>query len=243
MKKKIIFIFTALMLCFAISASAETYKVAIIQLPTSEMFKKLFIALGEATNNIFSTEVVPPARATALIEDKLVDIQVPRIKFKNDAYNNSLKYDFASASTGNVIAFVLYTDKNKPVDINNLRKGNTKNFKIETEGANINQYGFKAIFSNNAEQSFKKLSTGRIDGYINSQTTCDSILKSLKLTNIHRQLWDNFDVKFAIQKGQAGGKLDKILTEGIKKLQANGTLEQIVGESNRRSRYNDWQPE
>ena len=243
MKKKVSFLFVLMsLLCFTISASAETFKVAIMQLPTSKMYQQLFIALGEATDNKFETEVLPVARATNMIESKMVDIQVPRIKGKNEAYNKSLKYDFSEANTGNVIAFVLYTNKENPIDIAALKNGNSKNYKIETDGANLKQFGFTAIFSAKPEQSFKKLNAKRIDGYINSQTTCDPVLKSLKLTNIKRELWDGFDVGFAIQKGQAGGKLDRILSDGIKKLQTNGKLEQIVGASNRRSKYNNWQP-
>ena len=240
-KLLILFVFTIIP-CFTLQAGAETYKVAIMQLSNTEMYEELFAALGEATNNVFEIKVVPFARATNMIENKLVDIQVPRIKGKNEQYNNSLKFDFANAKTGNTVAYVLYTNKNKPIDISDLRKGNTKSYKIETTGANMKDFGFISIFSRKADYSLQEIASGRIDGAIFSQNTGDAALKSLKLKNIRRQLWDNFDVSFTLQKGQAGGKLDKILAEGINKLRASGKLEQIISEANRKGKYNNWQP-
>ena len=244
MKKLLIllFIFT-LLPNFMLSASAEIFKVALMDVPNKEMFKELFEALSEVTDNIFEVKVYPFARATNLLEENLVDIVVPKIKSNNNAFNKTLKYDFSNAKSGNVIAFVLYTNKNNPVDIDNLRKGNTKRYKIETDGPNIKYFGFTALFSRKAEHSLQAVASGRIDGCIYSQNTGDAALKKLNLKNIRRQLWEHFDVSFTLQKGQAGGKLDKILIDGINKLRANGKLELIMGEQIRTNKYKDWQPQ
>ena len=242
MKKRFVLLFFVASFYFAANANAETFKVAIMKTGNAGIYTNLFTALGEATNNIFEVEIVPPARATYMIENKLVDIQAPKMKGKNEAYNRSLKYDFATAYLGNTVAMVLYTNKDKPVTIDDLKNGNITHYKIETDGANVKQFGFTAIFSANVEQSLKKIASGRIDGYINTQGNGDKTLKSLKLKNIRRQLWDVFETSFTLQKGQAGGKLDKILADGLEKIKANGKYEQIMSESNRKSKYNDWQP-
>ena len=243
MKKGILYLSViSLLLCLTFTASATTYKVAIMKLPQADSYKNLFAAIGEATGNTFEIEIVPPARASNMIENKLVDVQVPRIQGKSEAYNKTLKFDFANAKVGHKAPFVLYTNKNKPIDINELKNGNPKGYKIETDGSNVKQFGFTASFSSGIKQSLQKLAAGRIDGYLNAQISTDRMLKSLKLNNIRRQLYDSFDSAFTLQKGQEGGKLDKILEEGIKKLRANGKLQEIMKGSFNSSKYDEWQP-
>ena len=239
-KMSVLLIFIS-MLCFSAASGAKTYKVAILEITSANLYENLFIALGEETGNVFQTKVYPIARATYMIENNLVDIQAPRIKGKDEAYNAALKFDFAAESISK-IPFVLYTNKNKPLDVDNLRSGNSKGYKIEVFGPNVYQFGFRAIVSNKPMPSFRVLSAGRIDGYISAQDTGDEVLKSLKLTNIRRQLWDLFDISITLQKGQAGGKLDKIISEGIKKLKAKGKLDQIMSGIEDHSKYVDWQP-
>ena len=80
MKKAVNFLFVlAVLFCLTIRASADTFKVAIFKIPAAEDYKKLFVALGEVTDNIFKVEVVPPARATFLIEEKTSRCTSPQI--------------------------------------------------------------------------------------------------------------------------------------------------------------------
>ena len=243
MKKFVLFLLLIMSLfCFKVQAGAENFKVAIMKLPVvAETYKNLFLAIGDATGNTFKCEIVPPARAMNMLENKQVDIQAPSIKAGNAGANSMAKADFSTQSLFPV-AFVLYTNTGKPLDITSIKNGNSGKYKIEADGSNINQFGFKAIFSGDPGQSFKKLDAGRIDGYIISQNVGDGTLKSLKLNKVRRQFWDNFYATFALQKGQAGGKLDNILADGIKKLRSNGKFEQIMGEDMRQSKFNNWQP-
>ena len=238
----VLFLFTFLF-CFKVQAGAEKFKVAIMDLTpvVVEMYTDLFIAIGKATGNTFDINVYPPARAVDMLEHKKVDVQVPRVKSRNTAANKMNKAEFSRISLYPV-AFVLYTNKEKPLDIASLNNGNTKGYKIEADGSNLNFFNFRAMFSKNAAQSLMTVSAGRIDGYIISQIVGDAFLKALRLKNIKRQFWDNYLASFVLQKGQAGGKLDRILADGVNKLRKNGELEKIMGEDIRYSGFRNWQP-
>ena len=66
MKKRVLFLFIfALMFSFTLSASAETYKVALLKIPTLEDVEKAFYEHSERRQTmILKLELVPPARAT-----------------------------------------------------------------------------------------------------------------------------------------------------------------------------------
>ncbi len=133
------------------------------------------------------------------------------------------------------MAFVLYSNKSKPIDIDNLRKGNSKGYKIETDGSIISLLGFKALPTTNIEGSFRKVDQGVIDGYIYSQL-------QIGLKSIKRELFDSFNLIFAIPKGRKGGPADLMLVEGMKKIKANGKFDAIFGEMVTGGKYNPWQP-
>jgi ABC-type amino acid transport substrate-binding protein len=59
---------------------------------------------------------------------------------------------------------------------------------------------------------------------------------------VKRQLYEYYDLSFALPKGQKGNALDKLLEDAIKKLKASGKYEQIMGKFLAAVKYNDWQP-
>jgi polar amino acid transport system substrate-binding protein len=222
-------------------AFAQSYKVAVAQFPGTGEMSKLIAAIGEAMNAKVDIQVVPLARVTYLIETKQVDITMPMIRLKDPDQIKQLKYDYSTATFGSS-PFVLYTNKNKPVDIANLKNGNSKGYKIETDTDNIKMFGFTALGSTNTEASLKKVNDGLIDGYILAPLIVDPILKNLKLTKIKRQFYDFFDLGFTLQKGGQGGPVDKFLTEGMKRVRDSGKYDEIMGYVNRLQGYDDWQP-
>ncbi len=241
MKKHFLFlIIICIFLLSTLSLSAKEYKVAVNQISTTEYYVNLVKALAEATNNTFNYEVVPRARCIYLIENKEVDFQVPNslIPTANQA---ELKFDYSTVTLMK-IAYVLYSNKSKNIPANELRKGNPKKYLIETLSSLENSFGFAASPSTNVEASFLKLSNGQIDGIIYSQSAGDPVLKKLGYKNIKRQSYDNFQLKIAIQKGAIGGEVDKMLTDGVKKLKANGKYNQILGDLIKQSEYDNWQP-
>ena len=146
--------------------------------------------------------------------------------------NKDLKYDCSTVILMKV-AFVLYTNKNKPIDIDSLKKGNSNKYKIEVDPSRMNDFDYSVMPSSNFEASVQKVANGTVDGLIVSQTIGDPLLKKLGFKNIKRQLWFEYDEHFSIQKGAIGTEVDKMLTEGVVKL---------TGGFEKDSKYNNWPP-
>ncbi len=223
------------------AAGSQTFKVAIIQLATSDYFMSLAKTLAEETGASFEIQLVPAPRAAYLIENKQVDVVFPKSLIKDPAKMKDLKFDYSS-STLYTTAFVLYSNKAKALDVENLKAGNSKGYKIETNAANLGSFTFLPLASTNVEGSLKKVDSAAIDGYIYAQVTTDSALRSLGLKNISRQAYMDQELGFAIQKGARGGSLDNLIVEGMKKLKANGKFEKIMGALVREGKYDNWQP-
>lgn len=241
-KEFALFIFMMSMLALGPSLAAQqTYKLALYDLPTTQYYKELFDAIAQTAGVKFDVQVVPPPRADYLISNAQVDVQAPHLKPKDAAQLKALAFDFGSAVISNT-TFVLFTNKAKPVDVAELKKGNPRKLVIETDGANINLYGFTATGSTNIEASLKKVNEGKIDGYIHSQTTTDTFAKKMALGSSKRAFYDYYDGCYTVQKGQAGGALDKLLADTVKKLKDSGQYDKIMGKLNASSVYNDWQP-
>lgn len=67
-------------------------------------------------------------------------------------------------------------------------------------------------------------------------------MKNLKLTNIRRQYYDEYDTVFSLQKNTHGGALDKMLSDALAKLKDNGKFQEIMGDFMKDTKYSDWQP-
>jgi polar amino acid transport system substrate-binding protein len=240
-KRKSLIIALFIVLGFNCFLNAKDYKVAIFQLPTAESFTELFKAVGEATNNDFEIQIVPPARGVYLIENKLADIFFPATISGDQKKQAGLKFDYSTARVFKAV-FVLYTNKNKPVDIGELKKGNPKNYQIETTSSLADLFEFQPLQTTSLEASLKKVDAGTIDGLLYAQEAGDPFLKKLGLKNINRKLYSKNDISFGIQKGSKGTEIDKMLTDGVEKLRANGKLNQIIAISIKNSEYDDWQP-
>jgi len=230
-----------LILAFVYSAGAKNYKAAIAELPNTDYFVKLLKGIGEETNNTFEVEVVPKSRSIYLIEAKQVDLQCPQVEVPNPKMISDAKYDFSTTVTFNV-AMVLYTNKKKPISVEELKAGNQKKYLIETETANASYFNFPISPSRSIEASLQKVNSGMIDGYIYTQSSTDKILKTLALKDVKRQKYDFYPSKFTLQKGAKGGELDKVLTDGINKMKANGKYDAIMGGLVKSGEYVDWQP-
>jgi polar amino acid transport system substrate-binding protein len=241
MKRRIFCTFlTGLLLITGMSINAKEYTVALKQLPTTDTYANILKSIAEVTGNTFNIQVVPPARAEYLIENNQVDIQFPGAALRENKKFKDLKYDF-STETLYKVSFVLYTNKNKPVDIQSVKTTNPKNYNIEIDPSRLFEFDYKINPSNNFDASFAKLSKGDIDGLILAQTTGDVVLKKSGFTNIKRQLFQDYDLCFVVKKGTQGGEIDKMLSDGVKKIKANGKFDEIVGGIAKAAKYNDWQ--
>ena len=230
------------LLIVCLSINANKYKAVIAKLPTSDNYVALLAAIGEETNNKFTTEILPMSRTVYLMEGGQADLQCPQIIFTDPKKIADLKYDYSTPVIYK-LGFVLYTNKKKPVTVAELKKGNPKNYIFETKVSHTVYFDFKCVGSTNIEASLKKVDNGTIDGFISAMTSSDKLLKQLKLTNVKRELFDFFTNKFLIPKGAKGKEVDKILIDGFKKIKANGKYDKIMGDLVKvAEKYDDWQP-
>jgi len=220
---------------------AQSYKVAIMQLPATALYQELMLAIANEAGAKIDIQVVPPARALALVESKSVDIEVPQLISHNPERLRTLPFDY-STEVIYTSAFVLYTNKAKPVDVGVLKSGNPKGYVIETDLSNLSSFEFKCTPTTSFEASLKKVDSGVIDGFIFTQSSIDPILRKMGLKNIKRELYDNFPLVCALGKGSRGGQADRMLSVGLKKLRANGRFDKLMGQYVATAKYNDWQP-
>jgi adenosine/AMP kinase len=228
----------------AVNISAQSYNVVIGDIPQIDSLYEVVKAMGPEMKATLNMTKAPMARLTNLIISKQADIGAPMLYLKDPNMIKNLPFDYSTATTSKM-CFILYTNKAKPIDIANLKKGNSKKYSIETDVSNMQLFSFTALPSTNIVGSLKKVNSGAIDGYIMGVSPTDDIMKASKgeYGNIKRQLWEIYDMGFAIQKGARGGPVDKFLLDGMAKMHSSGKYKQIMGESPvGLETYDDWQP-
>jgi polar amino acid transport system substrate-binding protein len=193
------------------SLHADSFKASLpdIMLDTRDKpneFLGLVYLWGEVLSNDISVEYYPFKRSILNVISKQADFHFPLIKNPYKS-NSELGFDYSTAVITQV-NFVLYTRKDRPIDIDNLSAYN-----IATDAAHMDLFNFpvEGIFS--VDGALKKLNSGRIDGYIFSGEVTDVVLKELHLTNIHRQLYRTYDVHAILPLGEQGNKTDQMITE------------------------------
>lgn len=220
---------------------AADYSAVVIQIPGSEAYVTLFNAIGEVTGKTFDVQVVPPARAAALVENKKADVMFPATKSTDPRKDAQRSIDFSSARVFSMV-FVLYTNKSKTIPVGALKNGNPDNFQVETTASLAPLFEFKPVITPSVEATLKKVDAGRADGLIYAQEAGDPQVKSLALSRISRAKYSQNEITFGLQKGQAGGALDKVLVDGIGRLRADGRLDTIIAFALKSGVYDDWQP-
>ena len=228
----------------ASALGAQEYKVVIPQVSPAvvETYTNLAKAMLDAAGIKYTIEVVPFARAVFMIEDKQADMLISEVENPDQAKTAALKLDISTTPLFQV-AFVLYTNKAKPLNIDELKNGNPKKWVVETDIAHLDYFPGATVGSSAIDASLKKVDAGRIDGYVFAQGACDNTLKKLDLKNISRTFYGLYTAKVMIQKGTKGGTLDKALTTGFNKIKADGTYDKIMSAYlSTVNKYIDWQP-
>ena len=190
-------------------------------------------AMAKTSGKDIEIQVVPFNRSIRDVIEGKADFHMPLIK--NDIVDlNKLEYTYAKPILWHV-NFVLYTNKNKPID-----KSKLKDYKIETDLAHVSYFDFPINGSTRIDSSLKKVNAGRIDGFIFADFAADPIIKKDGLNNIHRELYKVFDSDIVLPKGEKGKATDVFLTETIEKMRADGSYDKIMSPIDQP--YNDWQP-
>ncbi len=222
----------ALMLS-AIPVRAADMKATLAKMPTTPIFVELVETMAKTSGKDIEYQAVPFNKSMHDLVDGKADFHIPLIKAENIPES---KLDYAySTETIFHVNFVLYTNKDKPID-----KSKLKDYKIETDLAHVAYFDFPIKGSNKTASSLKKVNAGRIDGFIFADSSSDPILKKEGLKNIKRELYKVFDVKIILPKGEKGKATDAFLTETIQKMRADGSFDKIMSPLDQP--YNDWQP-
>lgn len=193
----------------------------------------LIKALEKEAGVTIKREVVPFARSMDNVINHRADFHFPLIV---NPETNPAKLDFDfSAETVYTVNFVIYSNKNKPLDTARLAT-----YKLETDRAHTQYFPFPVDPSVSLDSSLKKIEAGRIDGLIFADVAVDPLIKEMGLKNIHRSLYKVFDVKFVLPKGGHGGETDQMLSAAVRAVKKNGTHDRIMGPVYKP--YSDWQP-
>jgi len=167
-----------------------------------------------------SIEVAPFSRSIRNVVSGKADFHMPFLKNPLIPEN---KLDFMySTETIFPVVFVLYAKKD--LDMNKLGKYN-----LETDRAHVEYFGFPIKPSDSIESSLRKVSRGRIDGFIFAMVETDAALQKLGLKDIKRRPYKTFDVKIILQKNANGKKVDGILSKAIQDLRKSGKYREIMG--------------
>lgn len=227
-----------------VSVFSQSWKASLASMPLSAVEDKdgnltgayvdFIRALDKVTHSQTNIVVVPFKRSIKNLLDGKADFHIPLIEIP-DLNQDDLPYAFSSETLFKV-AFVLYTHKNRPLDINNLDK-----YSIATDIAHTDFFPFPIIAKTCIPCAMKMVNLGRLDGFIFAQNEIDPLIKQFELKNIHRQLYKNYDVKILIPKTVLGKKIDKYFSDGIKLLKENGEFDKMLAPIV--SPYNDWQPQ
>jgi polar amino acid transport system substrate-binding protein len=192
------------------TARAGDIRISVAELPngvsTAALSAAMKIAFGKLAGTTLELTTAPFARSIGSVLAGDVDLHIPIIR---PPHEDKAPYAVTTATILQT-TFVLYTNKDKPIDKADLGK-----YKIETEPGHVGYFDFPVAASAGFEPSMQKLAAGRIDGYIFAGATIDPILERLKLTSIHREVFKQFDVAAAMAKSAKGGPIDQLFSQAM----------------------------
>lgn len=224
------FITTAICICVMLSqVEARDLKAGLPCLPllAESNDKGILIDLLKAMAKEYkdgkiSWGVYPSGRAMDFLEKGKVDFEIPML-VNPSISPDKLPFQFSTDVVFRAV-FALYTNKNnKEINPKNVSK-----YKIESENAIKDFFGFHVSAAPDIEAGLKKVDMGRIDGYIIGMPEGDQALKKLGLKNIKRWEYGKYDAKIVLQKGPQGKEVNEILSGLIRKLKANGEYQKIM---------------
>ena len=229
-------------------AVAEDLSASLAYLPNilENSFKGGFIDLTKAIDEVYTDgriiiEVSPFARSINKLISGKVDFHLPCIR--NPLIpEETLRYRYISEILGQV-SFVIYSHKDHPLtrmDIDNARSSAPFPFVIETDRALVDLFEFPIQSSSAIAHSMKKIRFRRIDAYIFAQEESDYEIQRLKLTMVHRALYQVFDDVIIVNKNARGDRIDRLLSHAIAALRSSGRLQALYNKVHRP--YLDWQP-
>ena len=213
----------------------------ILETPDAGPFIDLVKAIDNVYEGTINRGVFPFPRSIDNVVTGKADFHLPMIR--NTLINeSSLPYAYSTAKMGDVV-FVIYSHKSNPISIEKISAAKSQKpfpYKLETSGGFENYFDFPTRTAMAVDSALNKVNLKRIDGFVFAQEECDHVVKQLKLQNIHRELYNKFDDVFIIPKGEAGKKIDTILSNCLSKMKSDGTLQTLHQKVH--IDYQQWQP-
>lgn len=202
-------------------------------------------AIAEIYTGKIKIEVYPMAFSVDNVVQGRADFHMATIRNPGIPVSQ-LPYQYVSESIYTV-PVVIYSNKDKIIThqmiMDALANGGKFPYSIEVVRGFEKECRFPVIPSgagNDPAPSLEKVQNHRIDAFLARQAVSDPCLRRLKLNKIHRELHQEFDYVFVVQKGPKGDELNKILSDCLRKLKASGKLQEIL--KNYYGSYNNWQP-
>ncbi len=224
-------------------ASDKIYRGSFARMPLSADIDKndkvfgayidLIRELDRLTNTETEIVVAPFQRSVRNLIRGEADYHIPLIEIPGTNLEE-LPYAF-STETLFQVAFVLYSNKNNPLDINKLHE-----YDISTDLAHVDFFPFPVKGTSCLSCAIEMVDRGRLDGFIFAQNEIDPFVRQFNLKNVYRQFYKNFNVKIIIPKGQAGKTIDAYFSKGIKILRQRGEYDKILAPII--TPYIEWQP-
>jgi polar amino acid transport system substrate-binding protein len=183
----------------------------------------------------------PPTRALSNLLGKK-----PVSDFAFPAISNPLKNvesPFYYTQPYGKVSFVIYSNKSRPLTADMLlSKANEKPYPygIETFPYLQSYFPFPSEGFTCLECGLKKVSAGRLDGYIMAMDEVDAEIRKTNLPNLHRELYDNFDAVINTPKTARGKKVAAILSEAIECALKKGTIQKLYLKVHKP--FEVWQP-
>lgn len=170
---------------------------------------------------------VPFERSVENVVSGQADVHFPLIETAGRD-EEDLPYRFSTATLYEV-PFALYARKdNARINPNQLTIAALAKLRIETERTHTRLFFFQPREAASVEDGLRRVSTGKIDGFVFSTHATDPVLKRLKLDGVERTPYRRFNSKMLLPKGPRGDELDEKLGLIIDRLKDSGEFQKIM---------------
>jgi polar amino acid transport system substrate-binding protein len=214
----------------------------ILESPERGVFVDLVRAIDEEySGGHFNIIVTPMARSIYNVINGKADFHIPMIR-NTVIPADQLPYRFSTERLGKVV-IVIYSHKDNPITAGMVKSAINKKpfpYKLEIGRGLETHFEIPMTPISNLDSSLRKVNIKRIDALVWAQEETDHLVRTLNLTTIHREFFDEFDDVAIIPKGSKGDEVDAILSKAIKKLRASGRLKKLHQKIH--VAYQDWQP-
>jgi polar amino acid transport system substrate-binding protein len=226
-----------------------TCSIAIIPGLSDPPGKGAFVDLAKAMAEVYTEgkiniELHPWGRSIDNVVKGKADFHIPNMRVPG-VDESKIPFRFAKKQFGELVQ-VIYSNDQKVVTKKALDdaaakwKADGTHFPYVIEVTGGDQYPFPTVATNDYNASFKKLALGRIDAILGAQEDCDKPLREMRLKDIHRAEWNEFQDVLVVAKGPRGEEVDRIVSDLLAKLEKSGKLQKIYSQLH--LPYSDWQP-